>query len=82
MPFLSSQIEAQRELPDFTTVADGLGQVAGEEGVLVIEEFHGRLVTAEDVKRLDCYRHQQRTRGGKRVREMGEGVPVKRMLSS
>ena len=71
-----------REIPDFTTIADGLRQVAGEEGVLVIEELHRRLVTAEDVKRLDCYRHQQRTRDGKRGRNMGDGVPVKRMLSS
>ena len=82
MPFLSSQIEAQRELPDFTTVADGLGQVAGEEGVLVIEEFHGRLVTAEDVECLDGYPDQRRTREGKRGDQMGERLPVKRMLSS
>jgi hypothetical protein len=42
-------------LPDFAAVADGLGQVGGEEGVLVVEELHSRLVTAKNIKRLDGY---------------------------
>jgi hypothetical protein len=42
-------------IPDFAAIADGLGQVGGEEGVLVIEELHSRLVTAKNIKRLDCY---------------------------
>jgi hypothetical protein len=42
-------------LPNFAAVADCLGQVGGEEGVLVVEELHSRLVTAKNIKRLDCY---------------------------
>ena len=49
-----------REIPDFTAIADRLRQVAGEEGVLVIKELHGRLVAAEDVKRLDRCAGQHR----------------------
>jgi hypothetical protein len=53
------------ELPNFAAVADGLGQIGGEEGVLVVEELHGRLVTAKNVKRLNGYNTSaQSTRDG------------------
>jgi len=58
LPIESDKRPLRREIPDFTAIADGLRQVAGEEGVLVIEELHRRLVTAEDVKRLNGYPHQ------------------------
>jgi hypothetical protein len=59
------------EIPDFSAVTNGLGHVGSEERVLVIEIFHGRLVTAEDVKCLDGY-----------IRPQRHEIPVNRMLSS
>ena len=58
-------------IPDFSAVANGLGHVGSEERVLVVEIFHGGLVTAEDGKCFDGYIRRQR-------RE----IPVNLMLSS
>jgi hypothetical protein len=43
------------DIPNFGAVSNGLRQIGGEEGILVVEIFHRRFVTAEDIKRLDGY---------------------------
>jgi hypothetical protein len=45
----------KRAVPDFSSVADNLGQIGREERIFVIEVLHRRLVTAKDIKRLDSY---------------------------
>ena len=42
-----------RRVPDFGAIGQWLGQIGSEERVLVVEIFHGRFVTAEDIKRLN-----------------------------
>jgi hypothetical protein len=57
IPFLP--LEFVMDIPNFGAVSDSLRQVGGEKGILVVEIFHRRLVTAEDIKRLDGYISRQ-----------------------
>ena len=59
----------KRRVPDFGAIAHCLGQIGSEERVLMVEIFHGRLVTAEDIKCLDSCMISITDRMGERERE-------------